>query len=75
LARASQSDFIWRAFSGVRVWMACIKLSTEAHSGIRIHVFQLIILSFSHPSFTHIHGFPADILSTGLIQKSSLTGI
>jgi len=49
--------------------------STAHHSGIKTPVFQLITVSFIQPSSTQITGFPADIDSTGTIQKSSFIGI
>jgi hypothetical protein len=48
---------------------------TSAQAGIRTPVFLSIIVSFNPHSFTHKTGFQAAILSTGLIPKSSSTGI
>gem|GEM_PF-6412783 len=42
---------------------------------IKTHVFLSISDSFNHQSLTHNTGFHAAMLSTGLIQKSSSTGI
>jgi hypothetical protein len=59
----------------VRKFTASIISSTSAQAFIKTQVFLSIIVSLSPPSFTHKTGFPAAILSTGLIQKSSSIGI
>jgi hypothetical protein len=46
-----------------------------ASGEINSPVSQFTILSFNPPSFTPRIGFPAAILSIGLIQKSSSIGI
>ncbi|MDR1987322.1 MAG: hypothetical protein LBQ24_00690 [Candidatus Peribacteria bacterium] len=71
----SQFSLISKHFEGVKNFIHSITSSTFAPSGIKIPVFLSITLSFNHHSFTHKTGFPADILSTGLIQKSSSIGI
>jgi hypothetical protein len=71
----SDASFIDSAFSGVISKTAFFKSSTLASSEIRIPVSPSIIVSFNPHSFTPITGFPADIDSTGLIQKSSSIGI
>jgi hypothetical protein len=75
LALISQSSLISIHLSGVKNLTALTISSTLASLSIKNQVVQSIIVSFNHHSFTHITGFHVAILSTGLIQKSSFTGI